>query len=137
MDSGMSSAAIDPRELIASALRQSTVWIEDAFVAPAVGGWSARLQLSPTIAAARADNQGLRNTSLRAALKEKAVVDLIDGYVAAVNHRLPDSCRIVSREFDLSLEPESDLAPTRVPRNPAAARADGDWPSFSRVHGNS
>lgn len=98
----------DHKQLITDALKRSTVWIADAQVEPVASGWAARLLLCPAIASARAGQQGLRDRSLRSAIREPSVIDLLDSYIARVNETLPSSCQIVSREFDLSLETEAD-----------------------------
>lgn len=103
----------DHRQLITDALKRSTVWIADAQVEPLASGWAARLLLCPAIASARAGQQGLRDGSLRSAIGEQSVIDLLDSYIARVNETLPRSCQIVSREFDLSLETEVDAHPNR------------------------
>lgn len=103
--------AEDHRQLIGDALKRSTVWIADAHVEPEDRGWTARLVLCPKVAESRAEQQGLSDRSLRSAICERGVIDLLDSYIAKVNETLPTSCQVVSRKFDLSLEPESERHP--------------------------
>ncbi len=97
----------DQKQLITETLKQSTVWIADATVERTGDGWAARLLLNPDVAGGRAEQQGMRDKSLRSAIKEPRVIRLLDSYITDVNKVLPSSCQILSREFDVSLEPET------------------------------
>jgi len=89
---------------ISEALRRATVWVEAVDVRRVEQGWSARLVLSPGGDSARAEQQGLKDGSLRAELAQDSVIQMLDAYITKVNEQLPASCQIVSREFDLTLE---------------------------------
>jgi hypothetical protein len=106
----MSVTSKDPRHTIITALRYSTAWIEDADVRSSGDGWVARLHLCPTLAAARAEQQGLRDGSLRAALRDNKLRDLIGGYVVEANARLPRSRQVVA--YDFGHQAEVVKAPT-------------------------
>lgn len=108
-------------EVICDALKRATIWIADAHARPTPDGWSVRLVLCPNVASARAEQQGLRDKSLRFAVSQQSVLDLIDGYVADVNETLPAACRIASCELDLSLEAEPKRASRESMPSPAKA----------------
>jgi hypothetical protein len=127
----------DHKRLVIDALKQST--IADVDARRTASGWSVQLVLDPNVAGGRAEQQGLRDRTLRAAMREKSVIDLLESYISAVNKLLPSSCEIVTWEFDLSREQDMDSHDTTLgtaPRESVRSLIDGS--SFSsRTYGYS
>jgi hypothetical protein len=87
---------------ISAALVDATPWFLQARVRRLDAGWEAVVRLDPHMATARAEQQGLKDGSLRAALAEEAVRRTLDAYVARVNRALAPDARIASYAFDIA-----------------------------------
>jgi hypothetical protein len=100
----------------------ATPWFLEAHVRPCSDAWAALIRLDPTMALARAEQQGLANASLAAAAADDALRRMWAMYVIAVNQQLLPGRRIVSHT--LVLEP---LATTSAARRRRVNRPLVTW----------
>lgn len=84
------------RRRLARMLQTASPWFLKVDLQPSLGGWSATMQIDPNMAKARADQQGLQDQSLRAAVRDERVRQVWEAHIARVNTSLPAGQRIVS-----------------------------------------
>jgi hypothetical protein len=84
-----------PAETISRTVCATTPWFLDADLSAHPDGWSASIRLNPTMARVRAEQQGLRDGSLAAAVNDARVRRMWDSYVARANTALPPDAQIV------------------------------------------